>query len=199
MTSERVRVPIHQADPQTSLPKQAVAGSAGYDLVASEDTCLPAVQFKVNYQIVLTILFFDVFCSVLLASFFKVTPVFSMGTLVSLCILKPWRTHVQTVKVQTGLSMEIPDGYFCNIRERSGLAVAGVKVGGGVIDPSYRGTVAVLLSNLTSTDIKIKRGDRIAQMLIQRYCDVEFVSMASKDQLSTTTRDTGGFGSTGIR
>jgi dUTP pyrophosphatase len=100
--------------------------------------------------------------------------------------------------VPTGLAVAIPPGYAGLVFPRSGLAMKhGVSVlnGPGLIDPQYRGELKVLLVN-TDPDqsYDIKRGDRIAQLVIQK---VEYVEWIEVDELDETARDTFGFGSTG--
>jgi dUTP pyrophosphatase len=100
--------------------------------------------------------------------------------------------------VPTGLAVAIPTGYGGFVLPRSGLALKhGVTVlnAPGLIDPQYRGEVKVLLVNTDpETAYEIQRGDRIAQLVIER---VEYVEWQVLDTLDVTERDTFGFGSTG--
>jgi dUTP pyrophosphatase len=102
------------------------------------------------------------------------------------------------VLVPTGLAVAIPSGYAGLVLPRSGLAMKhGVSVlnGPGLIDPQYRGELKVLLVNTDPTaPYDIHRGDRIAQLVIQK---VEYVEWEEVDALDETKRDTFGFGSTG--
>ena len=103
----------------------------------------------------------------------------------------------ETVTVRTGLAMEIPDGWKGDVYSRSGLAMDGVVVANspGKIDCDYRGEVVVLLHNQRPSDVAcIEVGDRIAQFEINPVHDIEFEVI---DELSTTDRGEGGFGSTG--
>ncbi len=78
------------------------------------------------------------------------------------------------VLIATGLSMAIPIGNYGRIAPRSGLAAKNfIDVGAGVIDADYRGEVKVLLFNFGETDFKIKQGDRIAQLIIEKYTRTE--------------------------
>lgn len=96
--------------------------------------------------------------------------------------------------VRTGLAVEIPEGYYGRIAGRSGLAVKnGIDALGGVVDRDYRGELLCILSNLADKDFEIKVGDRIAQFLIESIITPEPVFV---DELSSTVRDTAGFGST---
>lgn len=100
--------------------------------------------------------------------------------------------------VPTGLSIAIPDGYAGFIQPRSGLAYKhGVTVLNtpGLIDSGYRGELKVLLINTDpSTDFEVKRGERVAQLVIQAYEEVNFVEV---QELPDSERGVGGFGSTG--
>lgn len=96
-------------------------------------------------------------------------------------------------KVSTGIAMEIPDGYVGLIWPRSGLAVKqGVDVFAGVIDSGYRGEIIVCLYNAGSSNVVIKRGDKIAQILIQ---EVPQFQMVEVETLSDSDRGEKGFGS----
>ncbi|MGJ5204115.1 dUTP diphosphatase [Bradyrhizobium sp. HKCCYLR20261] len=99
--------------------------------------------------------------------------------------------------VPTGLSIALPDGYEAQVRPRSGLAARhGVTVlnSPGTIDADYRGEICVLLINHGETPFTIRRGERIAQMVIAAVVRAE-LSVATT--LSETARGSGGFGSTG--
>ena len=99
--------------------------------------------------------------------------------------------------VPTGLAVALPPGFEAQVRPRSGLAAKhGVTVlnSPGTIDADYRGEIGVLLINHGATDFTIKRGERIAQMVIAPVVQAELVPRVS---LSTTDRGSGGFGSTG--
>ncbi len=103
-----------------------------------------------------------------------------------------------TVLVPTGLFLELPVGFEAQVRPRSGLAAKSsltILNSPGTIDAGYRGEVQVILHNAGKTSFHVERGDRIAQMVIQRLPEVELV--AAK-QLNESTRGAGGFGSTGI-
>jgi len=101
--------------------------------------------------------------------------------------------------VPTGVFMELPVGYEAQVRPRSGLALKhGITVLNtpGTIDAGYRGEVGVILINAGPADFTVVRGDRIAQMVVQKLADVELVAA---EQLSDTNRGAGGFGSTGVK
>jgi dUTP pyrophosphatase len=100
--------------------------------------------------------------------------------------------------IPTGFKMALPVGYEAQVRPRSGLAIKnGISVLNtpGTIDEDYRGEVGVILINLGKEAFKIKRGDRVAQVVINKVeqADIEVVT-----DLSETTRNSGGFGHTGI-
>ena len=98
--------------------------------------------------------------------------------------------------VNTGIRLEIPDGHVGLIWPRSGMAVKNaIDTGAGVIDSNYRGEIKILLFNHSDLDFQVEPEDRIAQILIQK---VERVQFLPAEKLSATTRNKGGFGSTGI-
>ncbi|MFA7208896.1 MAG: dUTP diphosphatase [Parcubacteria group bacterium] len=97
---------------------------------------------------------------------------------------------------RTGIAMQIPDGYVGLIWDKSGIAIkSGIKVLGGVIDSGYRGEVKIGLVNLSQETYKIGKGDKIAQMLIQKVENPEVIEVGGLDE---TERGNGGFGSTGV-
>lgn len=99
--------------------------------------------------------------------------------------------------IPTGFAMALPDGYEAQVRPRSGLALKhGITVlnSPGTIDADYRGEVGVILINHSDVPFVIRRGDRIAQMVIAPYVQAGFEEAAS---LSATDRGSGGFGSSG--
>ena len=101
-------------------------------------------------------------------------------------------------RVPTGLVLDIPRGWEGQVRPRSGLAASyGVTVANapGTIDSDYRGEVHVLLVNLGREPVTIRRGDRIAQLVIAAVAAVEVVEA---DVVDGTDRGAGGFGSTGL-
>ena len=104
---------------------------------------------------------------------------------------------LERAMVPTGLFVELPEGYEMQIRPRSGLAAKhGITVlnSPGTIDADYRGEIKVILVNLSNTPFTIEPGERIAQIIVARYEQVEWQSVES---LSETERGAGGFGSTG--
>ena len=99
--------------------------------------------------------------------------------------------------VSTGMTMAIPEGYFGAIYPRSGLAnrySIRLTNGVGVIDADYRGEWKVMLFNDSDVEYPVLTGDRIAQVIFQRYEHVDFILT---DSLDTTKRGSNGFGSTG--
>ena len=98
--------------------------------------------------------------------------------------------------VPTGLSMEVPPGYECQLRPRSGLALKQAITlpnSPATIDPGYRGEIRVILLNLGKQNYVVKKGDRIAQMVIAKYEAVEW----DEAELADSVRGAGGFGSSG--
>ena len=99
--------------------------------------------------------------------------------------------------IPTGLFLELPSGWEAQIRPRSGLALKKsitLLNSPGTIDAGYRGEVGIITFNAGTEPFAVERGDRIAQMVIQRLPEVELVQV---DELSETKRGAGGFGSTG--
>ena len=99
--------------------------------------------------------------------------------------------------ISAGIYVSIPPGYEAQIRPRSGLALkkaVGVLNSPGTIDADYRGLVSIILINLGKTPFVVHRGDRIAQMVIQKVVRAELETVKELDE---THRSTGGFGHTG--
>lgn len=100
--------------------------------------------------------------------------------------------------IPTGLHIALPPGYEAQVRPRSGLALKhGITVlnSPGTIDADYRGEIGVLLVNMSSEDFVVNDGERIAQMVIARHEQAEFVLV---DELDVTERGEGGYGHTGV-
>ena len=103
----------------------------------------------------------------------------------------------QRALIPTGLAMAVPHGFECQVRPRSGLAARhGLTCLNtpGTIDSDYRGEVQVILVNLGQEPFEVRRGERIAQLVIAAY---ERVAVAPVETLDDTGRGAGGFGSTG--
>ena len=101
--------------------------------------------------------------------------------------------------VKTGIFMELPIGYEAQVRPRSGLAFKkGITVlnSPGTIDADYRGEVGVILVNLSSEEFVIEDGERIAQMVIAKHEQANWVEV---EILDASQRGAGGFGSTGVK
>ncbi len=99
--------------------------------------------------------------------------------------------------ISTGIFIELPEGYEAQVRPRSGLAVKhGITVLNtpGTIDADYRGEVRVIIINLSEHSYTINDGDRIAQMIVNKFEKVEW---SESDKLNDSVRGTGGFGHTG--
>ena len=134
----------------SGIPARATPGSAGFDLMASNDDEI---------------------------------------------VIEPGRRAL----VPTGLVIELPFGCEAQVRPRSGLALKnGVTVLNtpGTIDSDYRGEIKVIIVNLGEDSFKVKKGDRIAQMVIAKYVDCE---LEEAKALSCTVRQEGGFGSSGLK
>ncbi|AGE59474.1 dUTP pyrophosphatase [Acanthocystis turfacea Chlorella virus OR0704.3] len=99
------------------------------------------------------------------------------------------------VAVSTGLAIKVPVGTYGRIAPRSGLAYKhGIDVLAGVVDADYSGQVVCILYNTSGVDYEIKKGDRIAQLVIEK---IEMLDVEVVDELDETERGEGGFGSTG--
>ena len=100
--------------------------------------------------------------------------------------------------IPTGLAVSVPPGYEAQIRPRSGLALKhgiGMANSPGTIDSDYRGEIGLIMINWGRKPFPIKRGDRIAQMLITRVYKAEMMEVIDLDQ---TSREDGGFGHSGL-
>ena len=109
--------------------------------------------------------------------------------------LKP----MERALVKTGLFLEIPVGFECQVRPRSGLALKkGISVlnSPGTIDADYRGEVGVILINMSNETFVVENGERIAQLV---FAKVEQAHWEEVSELSSTERGAGGFGSTGVK
>ena len=109
--------------------------------------------------------------------------------------LKP----LERIIIKTGIFIELPIGYEAQVRPRSGLAFKkGITVlnSPGTIDADYRGEVGVILVNLSSEEFIIKDGERIAQMIIAKHEQAEWIEV---EVLDASERGGGGFGSTGVK
>ena len=95
---------------------------------------------------------------------------------------------------RTGIAVAVPEGYVGMVADRSSLAKKGVKTAGGVIDAGYRGEVHIVLWNISSEVISLKRGERIAQLLILPIATPAVLEVESHDE---TARGEKGFGSSG--
>lgn len=104
---------------------------------------------------------------------------------------------LERVLVPTGIYLELPVGYECQIRPRSGLALKhGITIANtpGTVDSDYRGEVGIILINLSKEPFVINDGERICQMVISRYQRVEWEEV---ETLDSTERGAGGFGHSG--
>lgn len=126
---------------------------------------------------------------------------FAAGYDLSACILDMQRVIIhpgETVKIPTGLAFAYPEGYFGAVCARSGLATkCGLAPANkiGILDEDYRGEVFIALHNHSSETQVVNHGDRIAQLILLPYLNVDFVE---SDKLDETERGEGGFGSSGV-
>ena len=103
--------------------------------------------------------------------------------------------------VHTGIYMSIPEGYECQVRPRSGLALKGITVinSPGTIDSFYKGECCVLLVNHSKNIFTVEKGMRIGQFVFNKYESASFIQVKTKDELGISDRGTGGFNSTGLK
>ena len=109
-------------------------------------------------------------------------------------VLRP----MERAMIPTGLAMALPPGFEGQVRPRSGLAAkSGITClnSPGTVDADYRGEMKVILINLGEDDFTIRRGDRIAQLVV---APVQLAAFAEVEELDDTARGAGGFGSTGV-
>ncbi|KAK8642439.1 hypothetical protein V6N13_011782 [Hibiscus sabdariffa] len=98
--------------------------------------------------------------------------------------------------IPTDLSISVPEGTYGRVAPRSGLAWKhSIDVGAGVIDADYRGPLGVILFNYSDVEFEVKVGDRIAQLIIEKIMTPDVLEV---EDLDSTTRGGGGFGSTGV-
>ena len=110
-------------------------------------------------------------------------------------LLKP----LARILVKTGLFIALPEGYEAQVRPRSGLAYKkGITVlnSPGTIDADYRGEIGVILVNLSEEEFIIENGERVAQLVIAKHEQAQWIEVENLDE---TDRGAGGFGSTGVK
>lgn len=104
----------------------------------------------------------------------------------------------KTIIVNTGLAVQLPNGYELQVRCRSGIAAKTpliVKNAPGTVDSGYRGEIGIILHNLSDEEYLVNKGDRIAQGVI---CELPTINIIEINNLSESERGVGGFGSTGV-
>jgi dUTP pyrophosphatase len=123
----------------------------------------------------------------------------SSGMDIRACVAEPVRVKPGEIRlIPTGLSVSVPPGYELQIRPRSGLALhrgIGMVNSPGTIDSDYRGEIGIVLINWGSETFTVKRGDRIAQMVLSKVYRAELVEV---EKLDFTSRGKDGFGHTGV-
>lgn len=133
----------------------------------------------------------------------KYETVGSAGMDVRACLKEPVIIPIdKSAIIPTGLYVEIPEGYEIQVRSRSGLAAKKqvfVLNSPGTIDSDYRNQIGVILMNLGDESFVVNPGDRIAQLVLNQVPQIDWVVVDSKDDLSSTDRGLGGFGSTGVK
>ena len=101
---------------------------------------------------------------------------------------------MEHVRLYTGFALEFPSGYGAFVKDKGSISKAGLHTMGGVFDAGYRGEYNVHLINLGDKPYEIKKGDKIAQLVV---LPVEIADIEEVDELSDSVRGTGAFGSTG--
>lgn len=97
--------------------------------------------------------------------------------------------------IRTGLRLVIPERHYGRIAPRSGLALKGIDVAGGVIDGDFKGEMRVILVNTTADAFEVRTGDRIAQLILEQCSTPEIVEISD---VGESERGEAGFGSTGV-
>ena len=122
------------------------------------------------------------------------------GMDVRACLTEPVTlAPMQRALIPTGLRIALPEGFECQVRPRSGLALKhGITVlnSPGTIDADYRGEIGIILVNLSTEPFVINPGERIAQLVVAQHSRVEWQAVETLDD---TERGTGGFGHTGVK
>jgi dUTP pyrophosphatase len=110
------------------------------------------------------------------------------------CLEDVLLTPQQGKVARTGIALALPPGFVGLVYDRSSMAKRGIKTAGGVIDAGYRGEIHIVLWNLSSEEIRLSRGERIAQILI---FPVATPAVKEVTELDSTPRGSKGFGSSG--
>jgi dUTP pyrophosphatase len=110
------------------------------------------------------------------------------------CLEDVLLTPQQGKVTRTGIALALPAGFVGLVADRSSMAKKGVKTAGGVIDAGYRGEIHIVLWNISGTEIRLNRGERIAQLLI---LPIATPAVREVRELDQTARGTKGFGSSG--
>lgn len=103
----------------------------------------------------------------------------------------------EVTSIPTGISVEIPENYEFQVRSRSGLGSKGLIITNspGTIDPDYRGEIKVMMTSVTEKSYTLEKGTRVAQLVLAPRFSIDFQEV---EELNTTKRGDGGFGSTGV-
>lgn len=104
----------------------------------------------------------------------------------------------QITKINTGIYLEIPDGFVGIIKDRSSVGIRGGHIVGGVVDSNYRGEIIICMTSLVENEVFFEEGDKVAQIVILPYyvCN-ELIRVGCVNDLSVTSRNDKGFGSSG--
>lgn len=173
---------VHQ---NARAPRKGSESAAGFDVYAVEDVTIPA---RVDVKRIFVLL-------ALLSVVATLLPNFAVVLMFAFIFLLNTRTAPKGL-VSTGIRVAIPASHYGRLAPRSGLALKhAIDVGAGVIDADYRGDVKVLLFNFGTTAFQVHKGDRIAQLIVEKISPNGAVTVV--DALDVTVRDASGFGSTG--
>lgn len=175
ITAERgVDVKIQKLNDDAIVPEYKTLGAAGFDIHITEDITVPANTVVVQY----------------VGNGYDEADTFDLSD------FEFSLSNDNHAVVGTGLAFEIPFGYELELRSRSGNVFKDIKIFAynGTVDADFRGEVRILLTNLGKEAVTFKKGDRVAQGIIKR---IEQVNFMEADKLSDTERGDGGFGHTG--
>lgn len=170
-------VPFKKLRPDAKAPTRNLDTDAGIDLYALEDIIVPSL-FNRLWE----------YCYLFLGNFI------TTSSLMQQVLDNGTTDGLQATKVKTGIALEIPQGMYGKIEDRSSMGSKLLKTLGGVIDSEYRGDVTICLANLSFKDYQIKAGDKVAQIIIQKC---ESLQPFEVEELEESNRGTNGFGSSG--
>lgn len=176
--------------PKAKTPTKAYSTDAGYDLYCLEDTVVTSL-FNVLFKKIISILYNNAsskFSVVIPEIFYRSLSINMLSD-----DIENERFDLAT-KIPTGIAVELPEHHVAFIKDKSGLGSKLLKVFGGVIDYGYTGDLTVCLANFSFFDYKFNKGDKVAQLVIQK---VEHYELEEVQELSDSARGENCFGSSG--